>query len=65
MTAVAYPARLTGHIVWLSQLLRRYSGLEGEVGEARKKVALRDDRIKQLEHSCRLAHTHLNTSHNH
>lgn len=46
----------------LSQLLRRYSGLEGEVGEARKKVALRDDRIKQLEHSCRYAHTHLNTS---
>lgn len=48
-------AGLMGWVLWCwwLKLLRRYSGLEGEAAEARKKVGLRDDRIKQLEHSCR------------
>lgn len=35
------------------QLLRKYASLELETAELRKKTALRDDRIRQLESSSR------------
>lgn len=36
------------------QLLRKYASLELEHGEAKKRLALRDDRIKQLEGNTRM-----------
>jgi hypothetical protein len=36
------------------QLLRKYASLELENAEARKKLALRDERIKQLEDNTRV-----------
>ena len=36
------------------QLLRKYASLELENAEARKKLALRDERIKQLESNTRM-----------
>ena len=36
------------------QLLRKYASLELENAEARKKLALRDERIKQLEVNTRM-----------
>ena len=36
------------------QLLRKYASLELELGESKKRLALRDDRIKQLEGNTRM-----------
>ena len=41
------------------QLLKKYASLDLESGEARKKIALRDDRIRQLEQNGRVLATNM------